>query len=73
MKKVNTRWFSVSEEKRERGGLGEIYFCKEDELAGAVLNEKNHKQSFTSGLRERERERGEETREKYMCIVEACL
>lgn len=45
---------------REGGGLGEIHFCKEDELASAVLNEINHKQSFMSGLREREREREEE-------------
>lgn len=59
---------------REGGGLGETHFCKEDELAGAVLNEKNHKQSFMSGLRDRERERGGEgMREKLMCIVQACL
>lgn len=34
--------FFVSVRGNVKGGLREIHFCKEDELTGAVLNEKNH-------------------------------
>jgi len=40
----------LSLRRQIREGEGQIHFCKEDELTGAVLNDgKNHKQSFMSG------------------------
>lgn len=64
LKKGNTKWFSVYLKSREGGRLAERNFCKEDDLTGAVLNEKNHKQSFMSGKRERERQEEEGKTEK---------